>query len=130
MLKSARFGCISTRTMRHEARQPEAVLWNQQPREQYRVHAFFVAPIRIEYSATGFTVPLKGNTQFRTYETADTDPSRSMLTVRDRVRGTKRPVPSDQWAFGRCPDGKASLTKTNTDICVFEGFQRNLISAA
>jgi hypothetical protein len=86
-----------------------------------------VAPIRIEYQATGFTLPLKGNSQFRTYETADTDTAKSTLTVRDQVRGTRRPVPADQWAFGRCPDGKASLTKTTTDICLFEGFKRDLI---
>ena len=52
-----------------------------------------VAPIRIEYSGTGFTLPLKGNTQFRSYETADTDTAHSTLTVRDGVQGTRSEVP-------------------------------------
>jgi hypothetical protein len=89
-----------------------------------------VAPIRIEYSATspgGFTLPLKGNTQFRTYEAADTSTSRSTLTVRDRVDGQRRPVPPDRWAFGRCPAGKASLEATRTDICLFDGFESDRI---
>src|SRR5262245_47195136 len=47
-----------------------------------------VAPVRIEYSGRGFTLPLKGNALFESYETADTNTSRSVLTVRDSVNGT------------------------------------------
>jgi hypothetical protein len=86
-----------------------------------------VAPIRIEYSGTGYSMPLKGNSNFRTYETADTSTSKSTLTVRDQVKGARRPVPANEWAFGTCPTGKASLKPTNADICLFGGFQPNLI---
>lgn len=85
-----------------------------------------VASVRIEYaSSTGYTLPLKGNTQFRSYETADTSTGRSSLTVRDRVRGDKKSIPADRWAFGRCPTGQASLERSTTDICVFDGFDAN-----
>ena len=86
-----------------------------------------VSPIRIEYSGTGFTLPLKGNAQFRSFETADTNTSQSTLTVRDHVKGARRPVPPSDWAFGSCPTGKPSLTPTTTDICLFGGFQPDLI---
>jgi hypothetical protein len=89
-----------------------------------------VAPIRVEYEEAdlkGYTVPVKGNTRFRSYETADTDTSRSVLTVRDSINGSKRVVPPDRWAFGRCPTGQASLEPTTTDLCLFDGFQPNRI---
>jgi len=91
-----------------------------------------VAPIRIEYrvapgTGTQFTVTLKGNTQFRTYETASTDTSRSSLTVRSSRNGPRRPIASDRWAFGRCAEGKASLVPTTTDLCLFDGFQPHQI---
>lgn len=86
-----------------------------------------VAPIRIEYTGTGYTLPLKGNSQFRSYETADTDTAHSTLTVRDAIRGPRSPVPPDRWAFGRCPAGQESLVPTPTDICLVEGFQANRI---
>jgi hypothetical protein len=82
-----------------------------------------VAPIRIEYSGTGFTLPLKGNSQFRSYETADTDPAHSTLTIRDGVQGARREVPHDRWAFGKCPTGAESLTKTSADVCILDGLQ-------
>jgi len=86
-----------------------------------------VEPIRIEYTGTGYTLPLKGNDRFRSYETADTNTKRSTLTVRDRVDGDRLVVDVDRWAFGRCPDGQASLQPTTTDICLFDGFDPNRI---
>lgn len=82
-----------------------------------------VSPIRIEYQGTGFTMPLKGNANFRSYETADTDTARSALTVRDGVGGTRTDVPRDRWAFGRCPTGQRSLIPTAVDICIFDGLK-------
>ncbi len=68
-----------------------------------------VSRIRIEYSsdlaqqpagAAGlYTVPLKGNGRFVSYETADTGAGRSTLTVRDAINGERRPVAGDRWAF-------------------------------
>jgi hypothetical protein len=82
-----------------------------------------VAPIRIEYAGTGFTLPLKGNTQFRSYPTANTDTSKSTLTERAGIGGAKKRVRPDRWAFGRCPTGRDSLTASPTDICLFDGFK-------
>ena len=81
-----------------------------------------VSRIRIEYQGTGFTLPLKGTPNFRSYETADTNTARSTLTVRDRA-GTRTEVPRDRWAFGRCPTGQASLIPTTFDICVFDAMK-------
>ena len=88
-----------------------------------------VANIRIEYSdrtipdAGTFTLNLNGNANFRSYETADANTARSKLTIRSEVSGAKTPIPSDRWAFGRCPAGPASLVPTTTDICLFDGFR-------
>jgi hypothetical protein len=86
-----------------------------------------VAPIRIEYTGTGFSLPLKGNALFRSYETADTDTAHATLTVRDAIRGAKTPLASDRWAYGKCPTGRASLEASAADICLFDGFQANRI---
>jgi hypothetical protein len=61
------------------------------------------------------------------YETADTDPARSTLTVRSSVDGTRTPIPANRWAFGRCAKGQASLIPTTTDICLFDGFKLDQI---
>ena len=71
----------------------------------------------------GYTVPLKGNSRFVSYETADTDTAHSTLTVRDGIDGARRAVPADRWAFGACPTGRESLSPTVTDVCLFDGFQ-------
>ena len=84
--------------------------------------------IRIEYGAvTGYTVPLKGNSRFRSYEAADTNTPASTLTVRDSIDGVRAVVPSDRWAFGECSTGQASLAPTTLDLCIFDGFQRDRI---
>ena len=86
-----------------------------------------VSRVRIEYSSSGYTLPLKGNDRFRSYETADTDPAISTLTVRDGIEGRRVPIAPDEWAFGRCPTGRLSLEATTTDICLFEGFDPDRI---
>jgi len=88
-----------------------------------------VARVRSEYSdrtipdAGTFTLPLKGNPAFRPYETAETNTAHSTLTVRSEVDGAKAPIPSNRWAFGRCPTGAGSLVPTTTDICFFDLFR-------
>jgi hypothetical protein len=90
-----------------------------------------VGRMRVEYSdrniplAGTFTFNLKGNPAFRSYETADTNTTHSTLTVRDDVNAPKIPIPSDRWAFGRCPTGAASLVPTTVDICYFDGFRND-----
>ena len=83
---------------------------------------------RIEYSGTGYTVPLKGNDRFVSYETADIDPAASVLTVRDAVLGPRTPIAPDRWAFGRCKVGRSSsLEPSTSDLCLFDGFDPDRI---
>lgn len=84
-----------------------------------------VAPIRIEYRGDGYTFNLKGDERFVSYETSTTDTSASTLIAHDEQAGTRTPVAADGWAFGRCPTGRASLTASATDICLFDGFDPN-----
>jgi hypothetical protein len=87
-----------------------------------------VATVRIEYSDRTipeegtFTLPLEGSPEFESYPTAVTDTSGSTLMVRDCVDCEPELVPAEDWAFGSCPSGEASLTPSRTDICLFEGF--------
>ena len=88
-----------------------------------------VANVRIEYSDRTipekgtFTLPLEGAANFKAYPAADTNTAHATLTVRDSVRGFKTAIPADQWAFGTCPTGKASLAANDTNICLFDGFR-------
>jgi hypothetical protein len=83
-----------------------------------------VAKIRVEYAdAEGFSRPLEGSGNFRSYETNDLDPAHATLTMRSATNASKTAVPPDQWAFGRCPTGKSSLEQSRTDICLFDGFK-------
>ncbi len=91
-----------------------------------RGHAI-VAPIRVEYQGRGYSLPLKGNRQFRTYATADTDTKHAKLNVRDSVNGRKTLIAPDQWAYGTCPMGKDSLMPSKMEICLFDGFQADKI---
>ena len=107
-------GDITTTDTRLGATLPVAVQADGSP---------IVAEIRIEYTSDGYTLPLKGNDRFRSYETADTRPGSSTLTVRDAIGGSRTSVSADGWAFGTCPTGKGSLVASTTDICLFDGFQ-------
>ncbi len=88
-----------------------------------------VGRMRVEYNDRNmtrdgaFTLNLEGNPAFRSYETADTNPAHSTLTVRDAVDGRRMPILPDRWAFGRCPEGRESLTPSTFDICYFDGFR-------
>jgi hypothetical protein len=107
-------GDITTTETRLGAKLPVAVQPDGRP---------IVSNIRIEYLGTGYTLPLKGNSLFRSYETSDTNPAHSTLTVRDGVLGSRTDVPRDRWAFGRCEGGRQSLIPTSLDLCVFDGLQ-------
>ena len=83
-----------------------------------------VGLMRIEYSPPGgtFTVTLKSSPAFTPYETADTDTTHATFTVRDDVNAPKIPIPSNRWAYGRCPAGPASFVPSTVDLCYFDGF--------
>ena len=106
-------GDITTAGVRIGANLPVAVNPDGRP---------IVAPIRIQYSGRGFTLPLKGNALFRSYPAADTDTANSTLTMRTGIDGAKTTVPADRWAFGQCPTGRDSLVPGAMDICLFDGF--------
>ena len=126
-------GDIATTETRLGANLPVAVQADGSP---------IVSRIRIEYPSDptgrplpaaggdridGYTLPIKGNDRFLSYETADADPAHSTLTVRDAVDGPRMPISSSQWAFGTCPTGQASLSASTTDICLFEGFHHDKV---
>jgi hypothetical protein len=87
-----------------------------------------VGPLRLEYqTATDtYTWPLPhpplGTRVWRPYEAADSNTAHATLTVRDRQDSPRVPIASSRWAFGRCPEGQASLVPTTTDVCLFDDF--------
>lgn len=95
-----------------------------------------VSKIRIEYpsdptrapvdtesnNGAVYTLPLKGNDRFTSYETADSSTANSTLTMRDAIDGVRVAVTSDGWSFGTCPTGRSSFSPSTTDLCLFEGF--------
>jgi hypothetical protein len=90
-----------------------------------------VGVMRVEYSdrnlplAGTFTLTLKVNANFRSYEAVDTSQVHATFTVRDTVDGPKVPIPNDRWAFGGCPTGPDSLVPSTFDICYFDRFEAN-----
>ncbi len=111
-------GDITTTATRLGANLPVAVQADGSP---------ITADIRIEYTGDGYTLPLKGNTRFLSYEAADTRTASSTLTVREAIDGPRTRIPADRWAFGVCPTGQVSLVPSTSDICLFEGFQSDHI---
>ena len=107
-------GDITTTATRLGANLPVAVQADGSP---------IVADIRIEFTGQGYTLPLKGNGRFRSYDTADTSTERSTLTVRDAIAGARTTIPPDRWAFGTCASGGATLSPSTTDMCLFDGFE-------
>lgn len=95
--------------------------------------------VRIEHvpiGETSFTRPLvfeNGSSStapartWRPYEPATTNTADATLTMRDRADAPRVQIPSDRWAFGRCPTGQASLVPTTTDLCLFDGFKPDRI---
>jgi hypothetical protein len=85
---------------------------------------------------TPFTRPLSGSATFRSYPAVSTHLATSNAELRVRPSDSSRTggtevvagdlVPSDLWSFARCPDGPPG-TPSTTDICVHQGFQKNLV---
>lgn len=72
-------------------------------------------------------IATSAGTDWHAYETVSTDTSRAILTVRDREGAARAVISSDQWAFGRCPAGRASLEPSTVDVCIFDGFKPDKI---
>lgn len=92
-----------------------------------------VAPVRIEYSdrtiprGGTFSLSLEGAATIQSYPTADLDPTHSSLSVRRSVNDSKVAIAPNRWAYGRCPSGASSITPTDLDICLFDGFRPDLM---
>ena len=90
-----------------------------------------VANVRVEFAdAAGFSRPLAGNADHVLrvpYEPVDRDTTKATLTMRESASGSRTPIPSTRWAFGRCQNGEATLVPTPTDLCVFDGFKAERI---
>ena len=74
-------------------------------------------------------MPLKGNTQFRSYETADTDTRAFDADGARSVDGAqKRQCRTDRWAFGRCPNGQSlARRRRRRHLCCSTAFSPNII---
>jgi hypothetical protein len=83
--------------------------------------------IRIEYSGSGFSLPIKGNRLFQGYEAASLDQATATLTVRDSMDGRRQTVARDRWGFGSCPAGQGSFTPSPAALCLFDGFSPDRI---
>lgn len=79
----------------------------------------FTRPLVFENGSSS-TVPSR---TWRPYEPANTNTADATLTIRERMDAPRVQIPSNRWAFGRCPTGEASLTQTTTDVCLFDGFK-------
>src|SRR2546430_15802564 len=100
------------------------------PRARNTNGTAITGPMRYEYSDRvqgSFTTNLEGTAGFLSYEAADTNTAHATFTVADSEYGPKTPIPSNRWAFGRCPTGQASLVPTNVDLCYFDGFDNKKI---
>jgi len=92
-----------------------------------------VGLMRVEYSDRNlpqsgtFTLNLEGNSNFHSYEAADTDTAHATFTVRDDVNAAKMPISPDRWAFARCPSGPGVQEPSSFDICYFDGFRADKI---
>src|ERR1700730_11192852 len=100
------------------------------PRARNANGAPITGPMRYEYSDRaqgGFTTNLEGTAGFLSYEAADTNTAHATFTVADSEYGSKTLIPSNRWAFGRCPTGQTSLVPTTVDLCYFDGFDNKKI---
>lgn len=82
--------------------------------------------LELQPGQDGYSMPLVPFT-FHAWPAASTKSSKASLTVRDRQDAPRRAIPSKNWAFGTCPDGRASLATSATDICLFDGFKAGKI---
>ena len=85
-------------------------------------------PLRLELQTqqASYTLALPGG-GWRAYPAADLNTANATLTVQDRAGAPKVAIPANQWAFGRCATGRASLVQAASDICLFGGFAPNKI---
>lgn len=86
--------------------------------------------VRYEYydrAEGSYTTNLEGSAGFRAYPPAAVDASHAELYVSESESSRAVRVPSNQWAFGSCPTGKASLVPDATDLCYFPGFDHTKI---
>ena len=81
------------------------------------------------FQKPAFSVPLsfdRGSLDVKPYPAAEDSLMKARLYRRAGTHAARELIPSDQWSFDRCPDGKTK-TPSNTDVCLPAGFSPNFI---
>ncbi len=76
-----------------------------------------------------FSVPVsfdRGSLDVQPYPLVKESMSKAKLHRRAGPHETRELIPTDQWSFDRCPDGKTK-TPSNADVCLPAGFSANYI---
>ena len=91
------------------------------------VSGAITGPNRLEFQPDRDSRSLELVPAFRSYAPAELDNSTAQLTVKDREDATIKPIPSNEWAFGKCSSGAADLQVGSENICLFTGFKAGKI---
>lgn len=81
------------------------------------------------FQKPSFSVPLsfdRESLDVKPYPAVEESMARAKLYRRTATHAERELIPSDQWSFARCPDGKTK-TASNTDICLPASFSPNFI---
>ena len=77
-----------------------------------------------------YSMPLSDDPRITSYEAADTDKSKSILTVREKSYEPRMAVPASDWEFASCKkddNGKNEIRPSTTDLYLRSGFKPNHI---
>lgn len=77
-----------------------------------------------------YSMPLSADPRIVSYEAADTDKSKAILTAREKFDDPRVPVPVSDWDYARCekdPAGSNVVRPSTTDLYLRSGFKPNHI---
>ena len=77
-----------------------------------------------------YSMPLSADPRIVSYEAADTDKSKAILTARERFDDPRIPVPVSDWDYARCEKDSAGsniVRPSTTDLYLRSGFKPNHI---
>ena len=77
-----------------------------------------------------YSMPLSADPRIVSYEAADTDKSKAILTARERFDDPRMPVPVSDWDYARCEKDSAGsnvVRPSTTDLYLRSGFKPNHI---
>ncbi len=81
------------------------------------------------FQKPSFSVPLsfdRESLDVKAYPAVEETTSKARLYRRAGTHAQRELIPTDQWSFARCPDGKTQSV-SNADICLPAGFSPNFI---